>query len=280
MYRRVAVVTDSTACLPSQLANQLDIEVVPIQVQIGRRRDDEVRIPAPEVVSAMRDHQDVSTSAPDPGTFHRRYAELEGRGVQAVVSLHLSARQSATFEFACRAAGHVNVPVHVIDTRTTGMSLGYAVVEAARAAQAGGDVSRVLAAAQHRLHRSTELIYVDTLEFLRRGGRIGTAAAVIGTALSLKPLLTMTDGQIAPLDRVIGADRAMRKMTELAVGRAGTEQVDVAVEHFGAAEKADELMRLLRNRIPGMRQFVVTEVSSAIGAHVGPGAVGITVSPL
>ncbi|HEV7908071.1 MAG TPA: DegV family protein [Pseudonocardiaceae bacterium] len=280
MYRRVAIVTDSTACLPPQLAGQLGVEVVQIQVQIGQRVDDEARIPVPELVEAMRGKLDVSTIPPDPGAFFWIYSDLAAQGVQAIVSLHLSARQSATFEAACQAAQQVRIPVHVIDTRTTGMSLGYAVIAAAKVAEAGGDVSRVLATAQHRYHRSTELIYVDTLEYLRRGGRIGAAAALVGSALAVKPLLTMNEGQIAPLDRAFGSDRAVRKMVDIAVERAGSAQVDVAVEHFDAEDRAQRLLRQLRKRMPGVRQFMITQVSSAIGAHVGPGALGVTVSPV
>jgi DegV family protein with EDD domain len=280
MYRRVAIVTDSTACLPPQLAGQLGVEVVQIQVQIGQRVDDEARIPVPELVEAMRSKMDVATVPPDPGAFFWTYSDLAAQGVQAIVSLHLSARQSATFEAACRAAQQVRVPVHVIDTRTTGMSLGYAVIAAAKVAEAGGDVSRVLATAQHRYDHSTELIYVDTLEYLRRGGRIGAAAALVGSALAVKPLLTMDEGQIAPLDRAFGSDRAVRKMVDIAVERAGSAQVDVAVEHFDAEDRAQRLLRQLRKRMPGVRQFMITQVSSAIGAHVGPGALGVTVSPV
>jgi DegV family protein with EDD domain len=273
-------VTDSTACLPAQLTDQLGIEVVQIQVRIGDHTDDESRIPVPELVSAMRSNVPVATIPPDPGAFFWTYNELAAQGVRSIVSVHVSGGLSATVEAARTAAAQVRVPVHVVDTHTCGMSIGYAVQAAGKIAEAGGSVERVLATAQRRYDRSTELIYVDTLEYLRRGGRIGAAAALVGSALSMKPLLTMADSQITPLDRVMGADRALNRMLDIAIKRAGTDTVDVAVEHFDAEEKASRLLRNLRRRVPNVRQFMLTQVSSAIGAHVGPGALGITVSPV
>lgn len=280
MHRRVAIVTDSTACLPPQLSEKLGITVAQIQVRIGDWVDDEVRVPLPKLVDAMRGEQEIATAPPDPGAFFWTYADAEAAGAQAIVSLHVSTDLSGTAEAARQAAAQVRIPVHVVDTRTCGMSLGYAVVAAATAAAAGGDVRQVVAAARQSFGRSTELFYVDTLEFLRRGGRIGAAAALLGSALSVKPLLTMADGRIAPLDKVLGAERALRRMIDIAVGRAGGGEVDIAVEHFSAPERAQSVLDQLRAKLPHVRRFLVTTVSSAIGAHVGPGAVGVTVSPV
>ncbi|MBB5955377.1 DegV family protein with EDD domain [Saccharothrix tamanrassetensis] len=280
MHRRVAIVTDSTACLPAQLTEKLGVTVAQIQVRIGGFVDDEARVPLPKLVDAMRDQLDVTTAPPDPGAFFWAYADAASSGVEAIVSLHVSTGLSRTVEAARQAAAQTQVPVHVVDTRTCGMSLGYAVVAAATVAAAGADVDRVLSAAQRSFGRATELIYVDTLEYLRRGGRIGAAAALFGSVLSVKPLLTMADGRITPLGKALGADRAMRKMIDIAVGRAGEAQVDIAVEHFDATERAQGVLEQLRAELPNVRRFLLTQVSSAIGAHVGPGAVGVTVSPV
>lgn len=280
MPRRVAIVTDSTACLPPQLTEKLGVTVAQIQVRIGDWVDDEVRVPVPKLVDALRDRLDVTTAPPDPGAFFWSYADAEASGAEAIVSLHVSTGLSQTVEAAKRAAGQVRVPVHVVDTQTCGMSLGYAVVAAATVADAGGDVNRVVAAAQHVVRGSTELIYVDTLEYLQRGGRIGRAAALLGSALSMKPLLTVAEGRIAPLDKALGEERAVRKLVDIAAKRAGGDAVDIAVEHFDAADRAETVLAQLRAKLPNVRRFLVTQVSSAIGAHVGPGALGVTVSPV
>jgi DegV family protein with EDD domain len=280
MYRRVAIVTDSTACLPPALTHELGIAVAQIQVRIGDVLDDEARIPVPDLVQAMRDDRAVSTVPPDVGAFYWAYADAAAAGAEAVISIHVSSRLSGTVDAACQAARQARLPVHVVDTGTCGMSLGYAVLAANEAAQRGGNARKVIDAAMRSFNRGTELIYVDTLEYLRRGGKIGAAAALVGSALSMKPLLTIADGQITPLDKVLGSERALRRMVDIAAKRAGHDTVDLAVEHFAAEERAQVLLTRLRKKIPGARRYLLTQVSSAIGAHVGPGALGVTIAPV
>jgi DegV family protein with EDD domain len=279
MGGRVGLVTDSTSSIPAALAAQWGITVVPTQIRIGEHVRAEHNVPTDLLVRALETNMDVATSAPDPAGFLWAYQDLAARGVQEVVSVHISSRQSETYEIARRAAARSHVPVHVVDSGTTGMSLGYAVLAAARVANAGGGPRRVMDALARRLEGSAELIYVDTLEYLRKGGRIGAASAVFGSALSLKPLLTMINGQVAPLERVLGTERALRRLVETAARRANGKVVDIAIEHFGAEARAGKLAARLRARLPEAREITFTEVSSTIGVHLGPGAVGITVSP-
>ena len=127
---------------------------------------------------------------------------------------------------------------------------------------------------------ATSLVfYVDTLEHLRRGGRIGAAAALLGTALAVKPLLHVADGRIAPLEKVRTASKALARLEALAVERAGEDAVDLAVHHLAAAEKAEELAGRLRARVPGLQELHTSEVGAVVGAHVGPGLLGVVVSP-
>lgn len=279
MAGRVGLVTDSTSSIPAAVAAQWGVTVVPTRVRIGEHVRAEHNVPTELLVRALEENRDVSTSAPDPAGFLWAYQDLAARGVDEVVSVHVSSRQSETYEVARHAAARSRVPVHVVDSGTVGMSLGYAVLAAARVAGAGGGPRRVMDALARRLEGSSELIYVDTLEYLRRGGKIGAATAFLGSALSLKPLLTMINGQIAPLERVLGGDRALRRLVDAAVRKADGRQVDVAIEHFGADERAGAVLARLRSRLPEVREVTVTEVSSSIGVHVGPGAVGITISP-
>jgi DegV family protein with EDD domain len=236
-------------------------------------------VPKEVLVRALEGDMDVSTSPPDPAGFRWAYEHQSARGADEIISVHISSKQSETYEIAREAAARSGLNVHVVDSGTTGMSLGFAVLAAARVAGAGGGSRRVMDALARRLEGSAEMIYVDTLEYLRKGGRIGAAAALIGSALSLKPLLTVKNGQVAPLERVLGTERALRKLVERAVGQANGQQVDIAIEHFGAEERAERLASRLKSRMPGTREITFTEVSSTIGVHLGPGAVGITVSP-
>ncbi len=279
MPGRVALVTDSTSSIPADLAEQWRIGVVPIQIKIGRHLVTENRIPTPTLINALERNLAVSTAAPDPAQIYRTYERAAALGADEIVSVHISSGQSDTYQQALHAAAAARVPVHVIDSQTTGMSLGYAVLAAARVAGAGGGSRRVFDALARRLAGSCELIYVDTLEYLRRGGRIGSAAAMLGSALSMKPLLTMEDGKVAPLDRVLGSERALRRMVDTAVHRVSDRSVDIAIEHFGASARAAKVLRRLQPRLRQVRELTLTEVSSAIGIHVGPGAVGISISP-
>jgi DegV family protein with EDD domain len=279
MQARVGLVTDSTASIPASLAADWGVTVVPMQIKIGTYTRSEPNVPKDILVRALEGDLDVSTAPPDPDGFAWAYRQQAARGADEIVSVHISSRQSETCEIARKAAARSEVPVHVIDSGTTGMSLGFAVLAAARVAGAGGGPRRVMQALARRIEGSAELIYVDTLEYLRKGGRIGAAAALLGSALSMKPLLTMRNGQVAPLDRVMGTERAMRKLVEQAVSRADGRKVDIAIEHFGAPDRAERLANRLNKRLPGAHEITFTEVSSTIGVHIGPGAVGITVSP-
>ncbi|MDT7538679.1 MAG: fatty acid kinase fatty acid binding subunit [Actinomycetota bacterium] len=277
---RVAVVTDSTAYLPPGVADKHDVGVVPLHVVLGLRTGAEgVEVSPADVASALTERRvDVSTSRPTPAEFAEAYRACNA---ECVVSLHLSGALSGTVEAAHLAAAEVageGIEVRVVDTATIAMGLGFAVIAAAEAASAGGGVEAVVAAAEKTAAATTTLFYVDTLEHLRRGGRIGAAAALFGTALAVKPLLHVLDGRIAPLEQVRTASKALARLEAIAAGVAGEVPVDIAVHHLAAAEKAEALAERLRARVPGLQSMHVSEVGAVVGAHVGPGLLGVVVS--
>ena len=271
--------TDSTASLPDQLVKQWGIHVAQLQLRVGERIDDENRFDRAELVAALKQGRNVSTTPPDPGAFFWAYQDAVTAGAHAIVSLHISERMSATVQAARQAAEGVQIPVYALDSGTTGMSLGFAVLSAARAAAAGASVDRVIEAAERRFTSSSELIFVDTLEYLRRGGRIGAASALVGTALSIKPLLTVRHGEIAPVARVPGTRRALTRLAEVAAQRAGGYPSELSISCFRPSDRELMLAHQLRERVPDVRELLVVEASAVIGAHVGPGALSITVSP-
>jgi DegV family protein with EDD domain len=276
----VAVVTDSTAYLPEGVAETSAVGVVPLHVVLGSRTGTEGADVSPgDVASALTERRmQVSTSRPTPGELAAAY---RATGARCIVSVHLSAELSGTYDAAALAAAELEgegIEVRVVDSATIAMGLGFAVLAAARAAQDGGSAEQVEAAARATADATDVLFYVDTLEHLRRGGRIGAAAALLGTALAVKPLLHVTGGRIAPLEKVRTASKALARLEDLAVERAGDVPVDVAVHHLAAGEKATALADRLLERIPGVDSVHVSEVGAVVGAHVGPGLLGVVIS--
>jgi DegV family protein with EDD domain len=279
MSRSVALVTDSTS-LDAESARRLGVVVVPLQVVIGTTAYDEGAELQPEAVAAaLRSHTAVSTSRPAPEAFLRVYEQAAERGMSSVVSVHLSGEVSGTFESAQLAARDASIPVHTVDSRQLGMGTGFAVESAARVLDAGEGAAAAARCARDRAVATTALFYVDTLEYLRRGGRVGAAAAFVGSALAVKPLLRILDGKITPLEKVRTSAKAITRLEELAVHAAGAQRVDVAVSHLSDVARAELLADRLRQRVPNVADLVVTEVGAVIGAHVGPGMLAVVVSP-
>jgi DegV family protein with EDD domain len=276
----VAVVTDSTSYLPAELVRERGIAMVPLQVVIGGTSYDEgADASSGTVAEALRTRQPVTTSRPGPAAFATAYAQAAEAGSTAVVSVHLSAQMSGTVESARLAAKDSPVPVEVVDSESLGMGLGYAVLSAAAVAEAGGTIDEVAEAARKRAAASHAVFYVDTLEHLRRGGRIGAAAALLGSALAVKPLLQMVDGHIEALEKVRTSAKAIARLEEVAVGLAGSGPVDLAVHHLASPDRADQLAARLRDRVPGLGDLYVSEVGAVVGAHVGPGMLAVVVAP-
>lgn len=279
MGGRVVVVTDSTAYLPDGLADELSVRVVPLQVVLGGRSGAEGSEVTPaQVAAALAAWVPVSTSRPTPAEFAAVYREALEGGADGVVSLHLSRELSGTWDSARLAAAEVGAgSIRVVDSRSAAMGLGFAVLAAAEAAAKGGSREEVYAAAVGTAERTTTLFYVDTLEHLRRGGRIGAAQALLGTALSVKPILHVREGRIVPLEKVRTVSKGIARLEALAVAAAGDGPADVAVHHLAAAERAAQLAERLRSRLPRVRQFYASEVGAVVGAHVGPGVLGVVV---
>lgn len=271
---KVAVVTDSTAYLPEGIAEKYGIRVVPLHVVLGSwsgREGTEVS-PADVARALTARRVQVTTSRPTPGALAAAY---QATGATEIVSIHLSSALSGTTDSARVAASYVaefGIRVHVVDSRSLAMGLGFAVIAAAEAAAAGASLECVEAAAHVD---TTMLCYVDTLEHLRRGGRMTATSALVGTALAVKPLLIVRDGSIELLEKVRTFSKAMVRLRELLVEAAGDGPVDVAVHHLAAPARAATLADSLRADLPGLQSLYVSEVGAVVGAHVGPGMLGV-----
>lgn len=276
----VAVVTDSTASLDPDDAAREGITVVPTTVIIGARVYTEgVDVTSHMIADALTGNIPVSTSRPSPETFQAVYRALASTGVDEIVSVHISSKVSGTVDAARLAADRVDVPVRVVDTMQVGLATGFAAGAAARVRDGGGTAEQVEAAAVASARSARVLLYVDTLEYLRRGGRIGRAAALIGSALAVKPILTLEDGVVTPLEKVRTSSKALARLVTLAVETVGTYagDYDIGVLHLASEPVAEGVAQSLAQKL-GRAEIAVDEVGADIGAHVGPGMIAVTVS--
>ncbi|WP_197320257.1 DegV family protein [Saccharomonospora sp. NB11] len=275
----VAVVTDSTAHLPEGFAERNGIDIVPLHVLVdGASALDGVEFGPAALAEALDRRKIVTTSRPTPAAFAAAFRAALERGADAVVSIHLSKKLSGTWEAALLAAQEVGPElVRVVDSRSIAMGLGFAALEASEAARRGADVGEVEAVAVAAAEATETFFAVETLEYLRRGGRIGSAAALLGTALSVKPVLQVRDGEIQALEKVRTMQRALNRLVDLAAEVAGDGQATVAVHHLASPDRAAQLATRLDERLPGSSGCVVSELGAVVGAHTGPGVVGVVV---
>ena len=234
------------------------------------------------LAEALKEWTPVSTSRPSPEAFLEAYERRARTAPTRVVSVHISGELSGTFESAQLAARRRSVPVRVVDSRQVGMGTGYAVLAAADAIDAGADAAEAAEAARTRAEGTTSLFYVDTLEYLRRGGRMGAAAALLGSALAVKPHPAdrgrpgrHPSSGSAPRPRPWPGSRSWPSRPP------ADAQVDVAVAHLASPERAAQLAERLRERLRGLGRpgGDLGEIGAVLGAHVGPGMVAVAVAP-
>ncbi len=273
---KVAIVTDSTADLAHDLVEQRDITVVPLTVTLeGRSYLDGVEIQPDEFYARLAGSgQSATTSQPSPGRFAEAYERLLSEH-DSVISLHISSKLSGTFEAASQGAGMVaGDRIHVLDTQMVSMPLALLVLAASGMAAAGGSVESVLDSVRSIQASMRVYFMVGTLEYLRRGGRIGRASALVGSVLQVKPVLTIQEGEVAPLERVRTQERALSRVIELA-----GESRDPICALIGHATASDAAERIARALEPHSESLIVALLGPVVGAHAGPGTVGVGCYP-
>jgi len=275
--RRIAVVTDSTADLPKPLVEQYGIHVIPQILIMGNKTWlDGVDIDPPAFYELLRTSPHFpASSQPSVQSFYELFTELskEAEGIVAVlVSNHLS----GTLNSALTAAGSLpDVPIEIVDALAVSMQLGFIVMAAARAAAAGGDLAAVAAAARALIGKVHVYFIVDTLEYLHRGGRIGAAAKLFGTALNLKPVLEIRDGIVTPVAKVRTRRKALDKVLELLQEQLqGADQVHMAVLDVAAPQEVAQFRGQLEARFHPV-EMISAECGPVVGTHAGPGTVGV-----
>jgi DegV family protein with EDD domain len=275
--QRVAVVTDSTAYLPPDLAEEYGIHVVPLHLMLGRDAWlDGVEIDPPAFYEKLRSTSDFpTTSQPNVATFQDLFVDL-AREADSIVAILISSDLSGTVDSARGAAANLpDMDIRIVDSRGTSMMLGFGVLEAARAAAAGKDADAVIAAARQVLEKTRLYFVVDTLEYLHRGGRIGGAQKLLGSALNLKPILELRDGTVQAVTKVRTRRKALGTLLSFLDEQiAKGDRVHMSVINMAALEEARALRDDLVSRYHPV-EITINDVSPAIGAHAGPGTVGV-----
>lgn len=276
----VRVVTDSTACLPPAAPGVPAPLVVPLRVLApdGEHREGLDLAPA-DVAERIEAGERLTTSQPPPEDLAAAYRDAARTGARAIVAVHLSGALSGTVDAAVRAGQRAMLPVRVVDSRTVAMGLGFAAQAAAACAAAGAGAAHVADRAAQVAGSGRTLFLVDSLDHLRRGGRLSAGAAALGTALGVRPLLEVRDGRIQTVQRVRTRAAAVDRLVALAVAHAaGCAAPAVAVHHLGAEDRAQAVAARLAAEL-GVTP-VVTPVGAVLGAHAGPGALAVVVADL
>ena len=274
----VGIVTDSTCYLPAEVVAELGIEVVPLQVISNGVAFNEVGgISVDEVAASLRAGKSVTTSRPNPDVFVEAFQKLHRNGHESVVSVHLSSELSGTYESAVLASRKVDFPVDVVDSRGIAMMLGFAVQAGAQLANSGGSRSEVLELIKRKCAGASIIFYVDSLEFLERGGRITAMQARMGASMNLKPLLHMINGKVEQQELVRSSEKSIARMIEIVVAAARIKS-EIAIHHVEALEVANGVAKQLKD-LTGVASISVTSAGAVVGTHVGPGALAVVVSP-
>jgi DegV family protein with EDD domain len=278
---KVMVVTDSTSNIPPELLDGQPIQVLPLQLIWGSEiLRDGVDISPVEFYTRLKTAKVIpTTSQTTPEEFHQLYAKLIKEGYD-ILSIHISAKLSGTLDSAIQAKRKFpKAKIELVDSYSTSMAMGFQVLAAARVAQAGGSLLDCKTMAEKAREQTGVYFVLNTLEFLQRGGRIGGAAAFLGTILDLKPLLELRDGQIEAVERVRTLSKTLDRLIDLVGIKLEKEPglVRLCAIHGNSFDEANLLLKKAINRFSSstISESVITDISPVLGTHTGPGALGL-----
>jgi DegV family protein with EDD domain len=272
--RKVVVVTDSTSDIPSDRARDLNILIVPLSIRFGDEVFlDRVEMTQAEFLDRLKASPDLpKTSQPSVMQFEETFREAIDAD-NNIVCITIASTLSGTFNSARLASESVGSDrVRVVDSKTVSMALGWAVMAAAGAAQDGATADEVVSVAESTLERAQLYAVLETLDYVQRGGRIGRASHLIGSMLSIKPILTVRDGEVTPLERVRTWNKALDRISEIARSHQPLEAL--AIAHAGNPEDAQRLSQEIGSLV-NPENLILCDVGPVIATYAGPGAVGI-----
>jgi len=280
--KKVAIITDSTACIPDDLVREYDFHLVPLLIIFEHKScRDGVDITASEVYQLMRENRLPTTSTPPPGDFLEAYRQLSQKA-EGILCITLSRLLSMAFDSAMQAKEMAkeelpNTSIEVFDSQTVAGAMGLIALEAARVASQGADLTQVVEAALNIRAKVNLIAVLDTLSYLARLGRVGTASAWVGSLLNIKPILEVptSTGYTAALERPRTKARALRRLLEIMAARVGDLPVHVLVHHAGVPDEGEGLMAQVAAKF-NCAELYLTEFTPMMGVHTGPGLLGLS----
>jgi DegV family protein with EDD domain len=284
----VHVFTDSTADIPKELQQELNIKVIPLKVHLDNQSYlDGVTLTSEEFYKRLEIAEKLpTTSQPSPMDFCDAYKKAIEEGAEEIISIHLSSALSGTYQSAVLAKGMLEEDTHVkltvVDSKSASYGIGVVVVAVARAALAGKSIEECMDVAQYYIENQQIYFLVDTLEYMKRGGRIGKAAAVVGSLLNIKPILSISkDGEIYAVEKVRGKNKAFGRILELAKEKIPAGPLSATVIHADASDEAARWMELLENQDEyEVHDKVITSIGPVVGTHTGPATLAFILVPL
>ena len=278
---KILVVTDSSSSLPVSLTDELEIQVIPLWLVWDEKcYQDGVDIDSETFYKRLRDSDSLPSSTQPSAVEFKEFFQRLAERCSGIVCVLASSKISGTVESAEAAQDFIpGLPIHIVDSKFSAMGEGLIAAAAARTAAAGGSIEEVVTAAEKTRDNVHLLFVVDTLEYLHKGGRIGGAKKLLGTALNIKPILHFEDGVIQPLSQTRTMKKGIDELLTIAETRLGDRQMEeAAVIHVDCLEDGVSLVEVVKNRFDPS-QIHLSDVSPVVGTHVGPGALGLAFYP-
>jgi DegV family protein with EDD domain len=283
---KLAVLTDSTASIPENILQELNIHTVAYYIHRGQEvLRDLVTIQRQEFLDWLVTARVLPTTAsPGPGDYLEAYRDLADQGSEEIVSIHMTSKGSGAYQAASVAQSMLQeqrpeLRIEVIDTRNVSLCQGWMVIEAARAALAGLKLDEVVERVKDMIPVTHMIQTADTLKYLYMGGRIGKAKHLVGTLLNIKPLIGMDDGVIVPLGTARSRGQAYQMMVDKIEETVGKGKIKIAYVHAGARQEVDRIKQMVETRLNAV-ESLIAELSPALAVHTGPGTAGLCYTPV
>ena len=272
--KRIAIVTDSAASVPPELAREVKLEIVPVGVQIDNQFYREgLDITYEQFYARLEERENITTSQPSPGDFLDAYNKLVDKA-REIISIHITSRQSGTVQVAELIKEHIPIPITVVDSESASMGQGFAALAAAQAALRGQSKEEIMEVIERVKQKTTVFVAVPTLKYLARSGKVSRVQAMVASLLTIKPILGVRNGLVQTVDKKRSFGHALQRMMDLVEERFPTEKLTIAVLHSNAPEKAEEFKQKVEERLRCAQVFI-TEMGASLAVHGGQGMVGI-----